>query len=135
MMSDLQNNVINVREEDGTHRRVDLGSDPTLAELSKQFGDRNGNVDMEYVSRCANNRRRDLASKLNTDVESSSEDAERARLEAKYGQVWDTKQLQEDFAVTGFGAPYVVVTRKTDSVVGSLEFQHSPRYYFNFTEN
>jgi len=73
--------------------------------------------------------------RINTAVESSDEDAERARLEAKYGQVWDMKQLQEDFAVTGFGAPYVVVTRKTDSVGGSLEFQHSPRYYFNFTEN
>ena len=79
--------------------------------------------------------RRSEVNRINTAVESSDEDAERARLEAEYGQVWDTKQLQEDFAVTGFGAPYVVVTRKTDSVVGSLEFQHSPRYYFNFTEN
>ena len=79
--------------------------------------------------------RRSEVNRINTAVESSDEDAERTRLEAEYGQVWDTKQLQEDFAVTGFAAPYVVVTRKTDSVVGSLEFQHSPRYYFNFTEN
>jgi len=79
--------------------------------------------------------RRSEVARINTAVESSDEDAERVRLESKYGQVWDTQQLQEDFAVTGFGAPYVVVTRKTDSVVGSLEFQHTPRYYFNFTEN
>jgi len=78
--------------------------------------------------------RRSEVARINTAVESSDEDAERTRLEAEYGQVWDTKQLQEDFAVTGFGAPFVVVTRKTDSVVGTLEFQHGPRYYFNFKE-
>ena len=78
--------------------------------------------------------RRSEVARINTAVESSDEDAERTRLEAEYGQVWDTKQLQEDFAVTGFGAPYVIVTRKTDSVVGTLEFQHGPRYYFNFKE-
>jgi hypothetical protein len=34
--------------------------------------------------------------------------------------------------VTGFAAPYVVVTRRADGQGGSLEFQHRPRFYFNF---
>ena len=79
--------------------------------------------------------RRSEVARINTEVESSDEDAERARLEKEYGQVWDTKQLGKDFDVTGFMAPFVVVTRKTDNTVGTLEFQHNPRYYFNFKED
>lgn len=45
---------------------------------------------------------------------------------------WTTEELQRDFTVIGFQAPFVVVVRKTDNVKGSLEFQHSPRIYFNF---
>jgi hypothetical protein len=45
---------------------------------------------------------------------------------------WDTRQLQEDFHVQGFAAPYVVVTRKSDGVRGTLQFNHDPRIYFNF---
>ena len=56
----------------------------------------------------------------------------REALEAMYGQVWDTAQLSEDFTVVGFLAPYVVVRRKSDGCKGSLEFQHEPRFYFNF---
>ena len=56
----------------------------------------------------------------------------REALEEKHGQVWDTQELQQDFAVTGFMAPYVVVKRKSDGVVGSLKFQHDPRLYFEF---
>jgi len=62
----------------------------------------------------------------------NSEAAEREALETRYGAVWDTSQLQEDFSVEGFCAPYVVVRRKADGVKGSLEFQHHPRFYFNF---
>ena len=36
------------------------------------------------------------------------------------------------FAVEGFLAPYVVVRRKSDGVRGTLTFQHSPRFYFDF---
>jgi hypothetical protein len=63
-------------------------------------------------------------------VEINSEAGDRAALEAKYGQVWDTRQLTRDFEVVGFMAPLVVVRRKADGVKGSLEFQHSPRLYF-----
>jgi hypothetical protein len=35
--------------------------------------------------------------------------------------------------VIGFMAPLVVVRRKHDGKKGSLEFQHSPRFYFGFS--
>lgn len=59
---------------------------------------------------------------------------ERSLLEEEYGKnnVWDTDEMVNDFDVSGFMAPFVVVTRKTDSVVGTLEFQHMPRYYYNW---
>jgi hypothetical protein len=47
---------------------------------------------------------------------------------------WDTAELQRDFNVVGFLAPFVVVTRKSDGVKGTLEFTHQPRVYFNFRE-
>ena len=53
-------------------------------------------------------------------------------LQTEYGQVWDTTQLAKEFEVLGFAAPFVVVRRKSDRMLGSLEFQHSPRVYFNF---
>lgn len=57
----------------------------------------------------------------------------REALEAKHGQVWDTTQLQEDFDVLGFLAPYVVVARKESGQKGSLKFQGSPRFYFGWS--
>ena len=56
----------------------------------------------------------------------------REYLEAKHGQVWDTNQLRQDFEVLGFGAPFVVVRKKSDGVKGSLMFQHDPRFYYGF---
>ena len=56
----------------------------------------------------------------------------REALEAAYGQVWDTDQLSEEFEAIGFMAPLIVVRRRADGVKGSLEFQHSPRFYFSF---
>jgi hypothetical protein len=53
-------------------------------------------------------------------------------LEARYGTVWDTQGLRQDFEVIGFLAPYVIVRRKSDGAKGSLEFIHSPRAYFNW---
>jgi hypothetical protein len=47
-------------------------------------------------------------------------------------QRWNTQQLKEEFEVHSFLAPFVFVTRKSDKVKGSLEFTHSPRWYFNF---
>ena len=56
----------------------------------------------------------------------------RQQLIARYGQVWDTEEMARNFEVIGFAAPYVVVRRKSDGQRGSLEFQHQPRFYFNF---
>lgn len=65
-------------------------------------------------------------------TEINAEPGTREALEAVYGQVWDTQQLAEAFEVIGFSAPLVVVRRRDDGVKGSLEFQHCPRFYFNF---
>ena len=62
----------------------------------------------------------------------NADQSPREALEAKYGQCWDTQELGRDFAVLGFRAPFVVVRRKSDGVVGSCEFRHAPRLYFNF---
>ena len=70
--------------------------------------------------------RRDLVRQINGNPQI------RESLEAAYGQVWDTEELARDFAVEGFAAPFVVVIRKADGVKGSLEFQHSPRFYYAF---
>jgi hypothetical protein len=64
--------------------------------------------------------------------EINAQPVSREALEAKYGKVWDTQQLAEDFTAIGFLAPLIVVRRKADQVKGSLEFQHHPRLYFNF---
>jgi hypothetical protein len=58
--------------------------------------------------------------------------AARAELEKQYGKVWDSAQLRIEFEVKGFMAPFVVVKRLSTGEVGSLEFQHDPRFYFNY---
>lgn len=65
-------------------------------------------------------------------AEINTEPGSREELEAQYGQIWNTDELSRDYTVIGFMAPFVVVLRKADNVRGSLEFQHSPRLYFNF---
>ena len=56
-------------------------------------------------------------------------------LKEKYGRVWNTYQLTKEFTIIGFMAPYVAVKRKSDGVVGSMMFQHLPRFYFNFVKD
>jgi hypothetical protein len=70
--------------------------------------------------------RKELVAQIN------AEPGSREALEAQHGQIWDTNQLREDFDVLGFGAPLVVVRRKSDGQKGSLFFQHSPRLYYGF---
>jgi hypothetical protein len=72
--------------------------------------------------------RREMVAKINTHA------TEREELEAKHGQVWDTKELQQDYDVSGFLAPFISVTRKSDGVKGSMLFQASPRFYYGFKE-
>jgi len=68
-------------------------------------------------------------------TEINAEPGSREALESQHGQVWDTTELSSDFNVIGFAAPLVVAKRKNDGVKGSLEFQHRPRFYFNFQEH
>jgi hypothetical protein len=73
-------------------------------------------------------RRRQMAKQINAEPKSREE------LEAAHGQgnVWNTKELARDFIIIGFGAPLVIVQRKSDGCKGSLFFQHQPRFYFSW---
>ncbi len=71
--------------------------------------------------------RKSMVQQINADAGS------RDRLEAQHGQVWDTQQLQADFDVVGFAAPLIVVREKITGQMGSLFFQHQPRFYWGFT--
>jgi hypothetical protein len=66
-------------------------------------------------------------------AEISSDMTNRETLEAQYGKVWSTEEMVKEFAAIGFMAPYVVVRRRSDGVKGTLEFCHSPRFYFSFS--
>jgi hypothetical protein len=64
----------------------------------------------------------------------NNEQAEREKLEKEYGQVWNTTELQRDFSVQQFMAPFVFVIGKVNGISGTLMFQHSPRFYFGFAK-
>jgi hypothetical protein len=69
-------------------------------------------------------------------AELNNEAGARAELEAKHGQVWSTDELRaSQYEVIGFMAPFVVVKDRTTGKKGSLEFQHAPRFYFNYQED
>lgn len=67
-------------------------------------------------------------------MEKQVEETRRKELEKSFGKVWNTTELQKDFTVKGFMAPFVVVVRKKDNQRGSLSFEHMPRFYFDFRE-
>jgi hypothetical protein len=56
----------------------------------------------------------------------------REALAAKYGSVWNTRELVGEFKVLGFRPPFVLVRRKSDGRKGRLNFQHHPLFYFGF---
>ena len=76
--------------------------------------------------------RRAKVDAINLQVESNDEDLERKRLEDLYGKVYDTQEMSKSFTVDGFMAPYIVCIEKSTGVKGCMEFQHSPRFYFDF---
>jgi hypothetical protein len=57
---------------------------------------------------------------------------ERAELEARYGQVWDTRQLARDFILFGIQPARLFVRSKNDGVMGRLAYQSAPHFDFNF---
>lgn len=74
------------------------------------------------------NIRREMVEEIN------AQEAERKALEAQHGQCWNTAELQAEFSVLSFLAPFVSVCRKSDGKMGTMLFQHSPRFYFEFKE-
>ena len=56
-------------------------------------------------------------------------------LEKEYGtgNVWAGAELQEEFEVVSFMAPFVSVIRKKDNMKGVVQFIHRPRFYFDFS--
>lgn len=52
--------------------------------------------------------------------------------------LWNTSDLQAEFKVEAFLAPFAEVTRKSDGAHGSLQFARADdgtRYYFAFVED
>lgn len=65
----------------------------------------------------------------------NSAPATREQLEEAYGadNVWDTAELTAAFTVISFAAPFAMVRRTSDGAKGAVEFQHRPRFYYEFT--
>lgn len=59
---------------------------------------------------------------------------DREELEELYGTVWNTSEVTQEFDIQCFMAPFVVARRRSDGKLGSLQFQHYPRFYFAWKE-
>ena len=51
------------------------------------------------------------------------------------GEVLSTTELVSKYEVRSFLAPMVFLTNRATGKKAVAEFQHMPRYYFNFQEN
>ena len=56
----------------------------------------------------------------------------RADLAMVHGDVYDTSEMTAKFRIKHFLAPFVVVERLIDNKLGTLEFQHEPRFYYGW---
>ena len=56
-------------------------------------------------------------------------------LERLYGRVWSQKELASDFILTAIVGLTITVRRREDDVVGNLDYQNLPRWYFNFRQS
>lgn len=74
--------------------------------------------------------RRELVAKINANPGS------REALETIWGKgnVFDSSEVAAKFELLGFMAPFVVAREKATGKKGMLEFQHLPRFYYNFIE-
>ena len=64
-----------------------------------------------------------------------TEPTDRKTLESQFGKVWSAEELEQDFIVTAFIGSTVVVRRKADDVVGTLEYTRRPLLFYNFQPN
>lgn len=61
---------------------------------------------------------------------------DRETLEKVYpGEVWDTAELIKLFEVIGFLAPFCKVRKLSTGEIGTVTFQHHPRFYFKFVSD
>jgi hypothetical protein len=59
----------------------------------------------------------------------------RAELEKVVGQTWDTRELERDFIIDSFAYCLAFGRRKSDNKRVSIDFMHSPRFYFSVIES
>lgn len=52
---------------------------------------------------------------------------------ARVRESWSTEDATFVFEFISFAAPFAFVRRRSDGQLGTLEFTHRPRRYFNFT--
>ena len=70
--------------------------------------------------------------KYGTDEHKAWNALRRREIESQVGEVWDTSELAEEFNIEGFFGPgFCYGTRKGDSDKLTLQFTHSPRFYYN----
>lgn len=55
-----------------------------------------------------------------------------ADLRKAHPDACNTDELKQQYNVTGFLAPFISCTRRSDGVKGTMNFIHSPRIYFDF---
>ncbi len=68
-------------------------------------------------------------------AELNAEPGDRPTLQKRHGKVWDGRELARRYRIVGFMAPFVVAEHKASGKLGSFEFQHHPRFYFNWQED
>lgn len=58
----------------------------------------------------------------------------RQELEKIFGKdnVWNTEEVIKEFEILTFSAPYCIARKISTGEIGSLLFQHRPRFYFNW---
>lgn len=50
-------------------------------------------------------------------------------------KVYTTEEMSAEFEVIGFMAPFICVKEKSTGKLGSMQFTHNPRYYFDWKED
>jgi len=48
------------------------------------------------------------------------------------GECWTTDEVQDEFEILGFMAPFVTVERRKTKEKGTLAFVHRPRVYYGW---
>jgi hypothetical protein len=60
------------------------------------------------------------------------EQARRKELEEAYGKVYTTPEATEAFEFISFLAPFAIVVERSTGKKGTLQFDHMPRFYYDF---